>query len=151
MWVSLLQLFHIWQKIATFLQLIKEIKDGLRSHINTWSGKKLPFKAQTRKVEESWPTLFLDFMYRWGFLTFQLAQGPIYWNLTKNKLSGPPFRRQNRLFSQLLTSSFWSYLGLICNQISQLWVSHLNFIWRSSGIPLNFTWPADHHLTFPWP
>ena len=74
-------------------------------------------------MEEGWPTLFLDFMYRWGFLTFQLAQEPRYWNLTKNKLSGPPFRRPNRLFSQSLTSSFWSYLRLICNQISQLWVS----------------------------
>ena len=29
----------------------------------------------------------------------------------------------NRLFSQSLTSRFWSYLRLICNQISQLWIS----------------------------
>ena len=57
------------------------------------------------------------------FLSFQLAQGSRYCNLTKNNLLGPPFRRQKRLFSQSLTSSFWSYLRLICNQTSQSWVS----------------------------
>ena len=63
------------------------------------------------------------FWFRWGFLTFQLPQEPRYLYLLKNSLSRPPFRRQNRLFSQTLTSSFWSYLSLICNQISQWWVS----------------------------
>ena len=57
------------------------------------------------------------------FLDLSAGSGAKILKSDQNKLSGPPFRRQNRLFSQSLTSSFWSYLRLICNQISQLWVS----------------------------
>ena len=93
-------------------------------------------------------------MYRWGFLTFQLAQGPIYWNLTKNKLLGPSFRRQNRLFSQLLTSSFWSYLGLIFNQVSESRGARMPKVRfcitanpeHPNGESLNPDWPVSANL-----
>ena len=50
--------------IHHFLQLIKEIEEGLRSHNNTWSSKKWPYiKSKTRKVEESWPIFILDWMF----------------------------------------------------------------------------------------
>ena len=88
-------------------------------YLNNHLQRKWLFYARYWKVEEGWSTLFLDFMYRRCFLTFQHAEGLIYWNLTKNKPPGPPFRRQNRL----LTSSFWSYLGLIYDLKSQLWDS----------------------------
>ena len=55
--------FPYLTSISHFLWLITEINNGSRSQNNTWSSKKWPYEAQTRKVEESWPTLFLDFMY----------------------------------------------------------------------------------------
>ena len=54
--------FPYLTSISHFWWLIQEINKGLRSHNNTWSSKKWPYEAQARKVEESWPTLFLDFI-----------------------------------------------------------------------------------------
>ena len=99
--------FTYLASISHFLWLIIEIKEGLRSHIITWSSKKWPYKTQTIYV--------FDFMSRLGFLTSQLAQGPRYWNLTKIRFQDL-FLEGNIRASQIhLPQSFENIGTLITN------------------------------------